>query len=156
MTDSSLTKMLANMDARRKANAETWRTHDGDTCMLCGACGADKRTLFVSCLYAIQEAVPEALDLWAVDGLRDRGYGIRICKACRGRFLQLLRKWRDTCVAQRGLPMDHDGNLIDDDCEGLYPVRVLGAIQMMTEEELSRHREEQLEKDSATPEESDD
>lgn len=85
-----------------------YENHDGDLCMLCGAHGSDKRNLFVSCLYAIHEVVPEAIDLRAA-GTERVGYYLRICKSCRGRFLEGLGRWRAECIALRGTPMDHDG-----------------------------------------------
>lgn len=137
MSDASLSRMIEESKARREAGAKAFAEHDKDLCMLCHAYGADKRSLFIDCFYAIYEAVPEALDISGVEPRleRGRGYYLRLCKSCRGRLIGHLRLWREECVALRGVPKNHDGGLDDEDPEKNVPVRIDGAIVMMTEEE---------------------
>lgn len=124
-------------DAERKAeDAVKFHALDEDACMLCDAYGADKRSLFIDCFYAVDEVVPEALNIHDVGLERGRGYYLRICKSCRARLLGKLQEWRDECVARRGLAKDHDGgDDAWDEPERNIPVRINGAVQMLTEAE---------------------
>ena len=135
----SIKDMLKETEERRARDAERFAQLDGDECQLCGAHGDDKRSLFISCFYAVQEAVPEAIDLAAVNNLKDRGYYLRICKSCRGRLLGHLRQWRQECIALRELPKDHDGYVDDDyvvrDPRADIPVRTDGVVTHMTPEQ---------------------
>lgn len=101
-----------------------------DICVLCHAHGPDKRTLIMACVYHITEMVPEA------ELHEDKLYYARICKTCRGEFLDGLRVWRDQCVRRRALDKDHDGEPLDStNPEADIPVRVSGRIVMMTGDE---------------------
>ena len=129
------------IDAKKKREeAEKKREAlDGDACMLCDAYGNDKRNWYSSCFYAIDESVPEALDL-------EKGFYLRICKSCRGRYLQLLREWRDECVSLRGQPKDHDGYLETEtiEPERNIPYRKNGTLVMLTEQEWNEERNKTL------------
>lgn len=95
---------------------ENFDALDEARCMLCGAYGTDKRSLIVECMYDVQEAIPEALDLHFVEGrLQGRGYYLRICKPCRSGFLKMLHDWANTRKALRSLPKTHDGELLEKD-----------------------------------------
>ncbi len=127
-----LGQILDKIKENRNADAKAFEALDKDLCMLCGAYGADKRSWQSSCFYAIDEAVPEALDL------KD-GFYLRICKSCRGRYLEGLRRWREECVGLRGFTKDHDGYLYDTeeemDPERNIPVRRNGVTVLLTREE---------------------
>lgn len=136
---------LKEMKERRTRDTERFAQLDKDECQLCGAHGADKRSLFISCFYAVQEVIPEVIDLADVDNLNDRGYYLRICKSCRARLLAHLRQWRQECVSLRELPKDHDGYVDDDyvvrDPRANISVRKDGAITHMTPEQWEAYRE---------------
>lgn len=142
---TTLRDMIERTDQRRAEDAQRYADLDGDLCQLCHAYGADKRNLFLTCLYAVHEVVPEAIDTYAVEMLPEerRGdYYLRICKACRAGFLNHLQQWRNERVALRGMPKDHDGYVDDDDPERTIPYRVNGATVMLTREEwLAKRRE---------------
>lgn len=130
----SLSQIIADANARRAADAERHASLNEDECMLCGARGPDKRTLKLRYGYAIEEVVPEAIDMRAVDG--SDFYMLRTCKACRGSFLGKLEEWRDERLARRGMPMDSDGGDVwDNESDRNIPVRINGAIQMLTADE---------------------
>jgi hypothetical protein len=132
-----LREIIQAHEQRRERDAQRWAELDDDECQLCGAHGADKRSLFLDCRYSVHEVVPEAIDLGGVPAFQERGYYLRLCKSCRARFLGHLREWRDECVALRGRPMDHDGHVYDDDPEPgrNIPIREHGAIRMLTRQE---------------------
>lgn len=134
MTDT-LRRLLDETAARRKADAKRFAKADEQLCMLCWAYGNDKRSLFVSCFYAVHEAVPEAIDL------KERGYYLRICKACRGDFLGKMRQWADERRALRDTPKDHDGHVSEENPEANIPVRIDGAIVMLTREQWDKRRD---------------
>ena len=147
---------------RRHQDAERFKALDGDECQICLAHGQDKRSLTIDCLYAIHEAVPEAIDLALVpekkpqanaqaDSLDDndswgdgkrRGYYLRICKSCRSRLLEHLKQWADEGRTNRGKPMDHDGciesDFPDDEGEANIPIREFGAVRMITKAEWDK------------------
>jgi hypothetical protein len=128
--------LLDREAARRAGDAEKYEAHDEDLCMLCGAYGADKRSLRITCLYAIHEVVPEALELTDVPGPdRWHGYYLRICKSCRGRLLDHLGAWRNECVSMREVPKNHDGAPEDTPPGRDIPVRINGRTVMMALEE---------------------
>lgn len=133
--------ILRETEERRKRDAERYAQLDKDLCMLCDAYGADKRSLFISCWYDISEVIPEAIDLFncgpAVSG---RGWYVRTCKCCRARLLEHLKRWGIECTLLRGLDKDHDGYLLEDNEKAGIPVRVHGAIKMMTEEEYAAYK----------------
>lgn len=132
--------LIEKSNLRRERDAETYHALDAEECMLCNAYGADKRSLFIDCGYAIHEVVPEAPDIRALVLDRGRGYYLLICKSCRGRLLGALQGWANECRSLRGLPKDHDGNLSEDDPERNIPVRINGAIRMLTRDEYEAFR----------------
>lgn len=133
-----LQQLLSNIDTKRKADAERFRTLDQDECQLCYAHGADKRSLTISCLYDVKEVLPEAIDLAdvPVETLSKRGYYLRICKACRGRLLAKSEEWRNECITFIPLPKDHDGELLEEGPGAYIPFRVYGRTRMVTREEF--------------------
>lgn len=133
-----LGRMVAETKAKREADADTFLLRDTDLCMLCHAYGADKRSLFIDCGYAIHEVLPEVLDIRDVEPKLERGnaYYLLICKSCRGRLLTMLGQWGDDCKALRSESKDHDGYIDDyDDVERNIPLRVNGVTVMLTREE---------------------
>ncbi len=138
----SIKDHLNDTKEQRRRDAETFKALDGDACMLCGAYGADKRSLFIDCLYAVNEVVPEALDVWDFDLERHKmGYYLRICKVCRGDLLGHLRDWRAERVRMRDIPKDHDGYLIEDEYMDEYiPVRVHGVVRHLTSEQYEEYK----------------
>lgn len=120
-------------------DALRYKELDENQCQLCHAEGPDKRSLFISCLYAVHEVVSEVIDLRGCDeSVNDRGYYLRICKSCRSRLLTMLGEWRRICIENRELPKDHDGHLVEVDPDANIPVRINGAIRMMTLGEYER------------------
>jgi hypothetical protein len=143
---------------------ERYDALNGDRCQICYARGADKRNLVVECFYAVNEVVPEAIDLSFKD---ERGYFLRICKTCRGEFLRHMKAWADDRRKLRCVEKDHDGAVLENVQPGLsnsmrcddptitmsgpeydaylgvkrpdpaadIPVRVFGATRMVTREE---------------------
>lgn len=103
-----LREMVEHNNVRHEADAKRWDEIDRNLCMLCGAYGMDKRSLFVDCLYAVYEVVPEVIDLHKIS-VPQGGFYLLICKNCRADFLTMMGEWRDRRVARRGTPMDHDG-----------------------------------------------
>ena len=118
----------------REEDKRKFEEADEDLCMICFAYGQDKRTLIVNCFYAVDEVVPEMLDL-------ENGYWARICKSCRGSFLGKMSEWREERVALRETPKNHDGNVYDDDESKDIPVRINGALVMMREEDFKAYKE---------------
>ena len=117
---NSLQDLVAETQRRRVADAQRWAELDNDRCQLCDAYGGDKRSLFIDCLWAIHEVVPEAIDTYAVAVLPEgkRGqYYLLICKGCRAALLGHLAAWRADRIMLRGVPKSHDGDLLDDEDE---------------------------------------
>ena len=139
---SAIDRLLAQGRVRRERGAETFRTLDSDECMLCDAYGADKRNLFIDCGYAVNEVVPEVLDIYDLELEHGRGYYLLICKSCRARLLGALQGWANQCRSLRGLAKNHDGYLDGylDNPERNIPVRVQGATRMLTAEEFAEFR----------------
>lgn len=133
-----LAELFAERDEARRQGADRFHNHDTDLCMLCHAYGEDKRSLFIDCFYAVDEVVPEALDIAEVEGRQ--GYYLRICKSCRAALLGRLREWRDERVARRDIPKDHDGEDEDWDAEADIPVRINGAVVMLTREQFDEYQ----------------
>lgn len=132
-------KIVEETKRKRAEGAQQFAEHDTDLCMICHAHGEDKRSLFISCFYNVQEVVPEALDIQdaGIENFKI-GFYLRICKTCRGELLRLLGVWRANRITERGIPLDHDGGRMDDYEGNMVPVRVNGAIIHMTEEEYAR------------------
>lgn len=125
---------------RREQDKLRYEQHDSDLCMLCGAYGSDKRSLFMSCFYDISEVVPEMIDLFDVEGLKDRDWYLRICKTCRGELLDHLQQWRNERVALRSVAKDHDGYVYENGDEKLIPVRLQGMVVYMTPEDYEEYK----------------
>lgn len=137
----TIRKMISDTDRRRDADAKRHEELDWDLCQLCGAYGADKRTLVLRYFYAIYEVLPEAIDLHAVEGREEDGYLLRTCKVCRGEFLGMLAEWRAQRIATRGTPKDHDGYPSEDeDEERNIPYREHGRTVYLTHEEWQERR----------------
>lgn len=128
---------------RRALDAERYHHSDPDLCMLCGAYGADKRSLRIGCGYAVHEAVPEAIDLFDIPEMREFGYYLRLCKSCRGALLQHMEQWRRERIELRDQPKDHDGYLWEDYDSDLIPVRMHGRVVMMTALAYAEWKEKQ-------------
>lgn len=135
-----LSDIVAAMKSRQAADAERYANLDGDLCQLCHAYGADKRTLIVRYFYAIEEVVPEVIDLSGVEDGKREGYMLRTCKRCRGEFLGMMERWADECRGRRGTPKDHDGETDPEWTEGLIPVRQHGRTVYVTEEQWREMR----------------
>lgn len=134
--------IIAGSNRRRAEGAERFQALDRDECMLCDAFGADKRSLFIDCGYAVYEVVPEVLDVHDLELERGRGYYLLICKSCRARLLGALQGWANECRSLRGDPKDHDGQPSEDDPERNIPVRINGTTRMLTVDEYAAFEEE--------------
>lgn len=139
---SMLEQIIQRQKATLARGAEAFAALDGDQCMLCDAWGADKRSLFIDCGYAVDEVIVEALAIGGLDPPheRGRGYYLLLCKSCRGRMLEALGRAADECRALRGVPKDHDGYIDDENPDRNIPVRVLGVTKMLTAEEYESFR----------------
>jgi len=62
-----LKQMVEASNRRQEVDAQRFKDADMDLCMCCHAHGADKRSLWVDCLYAVHEVIPEAIDLGKVE-----------------------------------------------------------------------------------------
>lgn len=131
-----LDKIVAS---REIEDAKRFHNLDWDLCQLCGAYGDDKRSLKIECFYDVSEVIPEAIDCRQVGG--HDGWFLRLCKSCRGDLLGLLGDWRSNRVDLRGIPKDHDGNIYEEDESKDIPVRVNGAIKMMSLDEFEVQKE---------------
>lgn len=142
-------KMIRETNDRRASDARRFNDHDRDLCMLCGAYGADKRSLLIYCGYVVAEAVPEAIDIHDVEAVHARhkdGYFLRICKSCRAALLGHLEQWRNERAALRDRPKDHDGHVYDAFAEYVgetIPVRIHGAVVTMTPEQFEEYKSKQ-------------
>lgn len=136
----NLSDIIEGTKRKRKADAKSFAELDEKLCMICHAYGEDKRNFRIECFYAVEEAIPEALDLANVEG--ERGYFLRICKSCRGAFLGALQKAANERRAIREEPKDSDGDEISGDYDGAknIPVRIHGAIVYMDDEEYAEWR----------------
>ena len=138
----SFETMMDEIEKENETDAERYRESDEGLCMLCHAYGNDKRSLFVACFYRIKEIVPEFISLSLVENMERRGYYLRICKTCRGRFLGHLREWAAECKSRRDIPKDHDGDdLWDRDPIQNIPVRIDGMTVMLSELEYKIYKE---------------
>ena len=111
--------IITKVQEQRERDRIRHENLDRDECMLCDAYGADKRSLSINCFYAVNEVVPEAIDLAAVKdkpGVH-QGFYLLICKSCRAQLLAHLGEWRQECVALRGRKKNHDGYLEDEESE---------------------------------------
>ncbi len=131
-----LNQIIENSNKKRIEGKEKWGNMDNNLCMLCGAYGNDKRSLFIRCMYAIDEMIPEALDIDDVKG--KEGFYLLICKCCRGRLLGHLREWREECVELFDKPKDHDGYVDEDNPEAMIPIRENGVVRMITKVEWDK------------------
>jgi hypothetical protein len=123
---------------RRAADAIRYQKLDDDECQICHAHGEDKRSWFMTCLYAVHEAIPEAIELADVPDSNKRvnaDYYLRLCKSCRGEFLSALGEAANRRRALRGTRLDSDGGVCHDDEDRNIPIRVNGCVQMITREE---------------------
>lgn len=132
---------LSRNEQRRAQDKQRFEQHDHDLCMICHAYGQDKRSLWIDCFYAINEVLPEALDISSagLTGAHSRGYFICICKSCRGRLLGHLQAWRDEGVALRDTPKDHDGEPEYFDTDRHIPMRVHGTTVIMNQSEYDAY-----------------
>ena len=139
MSMENLARVIAETEERRAQDAARFAAVDNDLCMCCHAYGEDKRSLWIDCLYAVHEVVPEAIDISAVEPKpadHQDGYYLRICKSCRGRLLAMMGEWWQAGVdRRRNVQKAHDGRDEINDPERNIPVRINGAIAMLTRAE---------------------
>lgn len=135
-----LEKLIKDRKERQERDKARYDDLDEQLCMICHAYGNDKRSLFVSCFYAVHETVPEAIDLSLTDQ-KDKGYYLRICKMCRAEFLTMMGKWRTNRTAMRNIPKDHDGGIDYAVTDKTVPVRLNGMTIMLSPDEFKRFKE---------------
>lgn len=136
-----LAKRIRESKEREAAGKQAYEESDEALCMICHAYGPDKRSLVVRCFYAIDEFVPEALDMRLVDGFKSGDYYLRLCKICRSGFLVAMEDWRNVRIALRGEPKDSDGGIGYDEYEGsMIPVRIAGATVMLTPDQYEEYK----------------
>lgn len=139
---NDLEQLLGELHERLPAAQERFEQLNWDECQLCGAAGEDKRSLYLSMFYALEEVVPEAIDLNAVHR-EGSGYFLRLCKDCRARLLGHLRVWAGECREKRGAVMDTDGHLeLPEDPDRNIPIRQDGALRNLTRAEWDERQKE--------------
>jgi len=132
---------LKDIQDRRKADAERFANLNHDLCMICGAYGPDKRRWIMDCFYAVEEVIPEAIDLYECEGeLKGQGYYLRLCKTCRGTFLDALEKAANLRRTYRGISKGPDGNVGCSE-DAIIPVRINGATMWMTEAQYAEYKQ---------------
>lgn len=134
-----LEELMKKSKERRETDKERYYNQDESLCMMCHAYGQDKRSLYISCFYAVYEVVPEAIDL-SLTNRKEQGYYLRICKSCRSAFLKMMGDWRQNRIALRGVPKDHDGGIEYVVSSKKIPVRINGETVLMDEEEYERFK----------------
>ena len=72
------------------------------TCQVCGDVGDDRRNIYVSCLYGLEEVSDK------FTRTEDNQYKIRVCKGCRIVFIGMLRNFVEGkgCKGVEGLDSD--------------------------------------------------
>lgn len=91
-------------------------------CPICNSEDEDRRTISVSCLYAVDEMAPF---LRTPDGR----YELTVCKQCRGDFLAMIATWF------RGAFVDMDLRLGNE--KRNIPLRMQGRTLWVTREEYA-------------------
>lgn len=93
-----------------------------ELCQRCEVTDYDRRTLWMSCLYDMEElGLPLDLSL-----LEDRHfYTLRVCKRCRADWMMAIKRWFETKPSK------------EDSDTGIY-VRQFGANIQVTEEEFKK------------------
>lgn len=116
---------------------------EGELCARCKQYGSDRRTLWMGCLYAMEELsqVPfekKEVELRPIDPTSDRTirtmpfYTLRVCKLCRASWLNAISMWFSSAVSPE----------IADKLIGNanIPVRIRGSVQYMTEAEYAEYK----------------
>jgi hypothetical protein len=105
-----------------------------EVCAICGEEEEDWRMLHLSYFYALQEVSPKLQPENGSLHTSSAMHEIRTCKACRGEFFGVLRRWCD------GAFIDPVSRGDTDDPERNIPVRVDGRTVMMTMPEYHEWR----------------
>lgn len=65
----------------------------GAICQRCGEEGEDRRTLYMACLYAMEELdIP--FSTWKMpDPWKRKFYTLTVCKECRAQWMQAIQSW---------------------------------------------------------------
>jgi len=90
-----------------------------EVCVRCGEVGQDRRTLRMECFYQMDE-----LSVPFMKG--DDEYTLRVCKDCRGSWLQAIESWFNSFEKKE---VNFDANI---------PYRINGATVMLTIEEYKK------------------
>ncbi len=99
-----------------------------EKCVRCESEGEDRRTLFMSCLYAMEELkVP--FEQHKTTEHPKVLYTLRVCKSCRADWLSMIQKWFVE-KPNRSEPTD----------ETLIPVRENETVVFISEEEWFKRR----------------
>ena len=138
-----LEKLIDRRKKRVADDAIRYKNLDLDECMLCHAHGEDMRSFFFSCVWDFGKSMEEPIDTGEINDLKFNGYYLRICKSCRSELIGHIQQWRDDMVSRRGLPKDEDGNLEEFNPETDIPIRVNGAIRMITLDQWNEMQKEQ-------------
>lgn len=102
---------------------------NAELCARCGEPGPDRRTIEIDCFYDLSE-VSSKLKLVG-SSTSANAYRVRVCKECRGQFMEMLRNFLDNPCTLVEPPPDPEANI---------PVRVMGHIVMMTKDQFDLHR----------------
>ena len=94
----------------QQRDADQFAEKDPDKCMICHAHGKDKRGFYIDCLWAMKDIAPEFIDLHGVPGYTNRGFYLRLCKACRTAALRGIQDAFNNRRALRGTAMLSDGS----------------------------------------------
>lgn len=112
----------------------------GTECAVCGEVGQDRRTLRISHGYELREVSEKFERTQILESSPDSrlsdplpAWKLTTCKECRADLMGLLRRWIESGSAV-------DRRWISSDPERNIPVRIDGAIVMMTREEYDQWR----------------
>ncbi len=98
-------------------------------CPICNRPETDMRHVGVECGYAVPEFVPGIKKNMLPEG--PALYVQTCCKSCRADFLEMFGQWAR-------------GDLVTPEGDGTIPVRVGGAVRMMTDAQYADYRRREL------------
>ena len=130
----------------------------GERCVRCGSVGGDRRTLWMSCFYAMEELDIPFEQVKVVGRFHqktgteeitehkfkvpvfsessepvDRSFSLlHVCKRCRSEWLAAIKGWFES--APQGIDHDSDGPRPQECGSGIF-IRELGQIREITEEQ---------------------
>jgi len=98
-----------------------------EKCQRCGEVGEDRRTLWMACMYQMEElGLPLVqVQLWSGPSSGHAFYTMRVCKSCRADWMGAIKKWFEPMPAIKS-------------CGSGIFIRRNGATVEITEEEWNQ------------------